>query len=309
VRIEQLYYFLNVANTLSMVKSASNLFISPQGLSQSIAALERECGFALFERAKSGIVLSEKGLEFKRLASELCEHYERFESEVTQLARGTTDSEQDPITLFFPPLLIMSNHLPPLMDELNKQFPSLPFHVVEAHLDQVLREAAAQDSADFVGVVSVPGFRMEDTKLNPSLKVEYCLEVPMVVRARKDSKFAGKKMLTRKELSTLPIVCFNEPILESIIRHLVEEYGEPNIVLRTSTSRMLELHRDAVVLSASIIPMGPNSISIPLSDTVMVYIAVVSHRSASQLSKNITAAITRFLHNQFSAYKVHPLSA
>jgi len=307
MRIEQLYYFLNVANTLSIAKSANNLFISPQGLSQSIATLERECGCSLFERTKSGIVLSEKGLEFKRLASELCEHHERFESEVAQLARGAADSEQSPFTLYVPPLLVVSNHLPLLMDDLDAQFPSLPIHVVETHLDHVLSEAAVQNSADFVGVVSVPDFRMGDIKEYPNLRIEYFLEIPMAVRALKDSKVAGKKLLTRKELSTLPIMCFNEPVLESIVRRLVEEYGEPNIVLRASTSKMMGLRKDAVALTATIIPMGPNSITIPLSETVMVYIAVVTHQHASQLSKNVTAAVKRFLHKQFPNFRVHPI--
>ena len=45
----QLKYFLEVYSTKSISKAAANLFVTPQGISKTIAALEKELNVSLFE--------------------------------------------------------------------------------------------------------------------------------------------------------------------------------------------------------------------------------------------------------------------
>ena len=50
MRIEYLYYFKRLAETLSYTKTAKDLYIAQPTLSVAIKRMEKEYGFTLFER-------------------------------------------------------------------------------------------------------------------------------------------------------------------------------------------------------------------------------------------------------------------
>ncbi len=309
MRIEQLYYFLDVAQSQSITKSASNLFISPQGLSQSIASLEKEYGITLFERSKTGIFLNDKGLEFRRHAMELCERHQYFERNVAALTQEAIKGKRKKCLLRFPPLMMVGDYLPSLIDDLEHKFPSAVFSVDETHLDQVLEEACSfAEEDDFIGIVSVPDFRREDVYSLDSLVVDCFLEMPVAAKVHCDSTLANRKLISRKDFSVLPIVCFNEPVMKSIIHHLVEDFGEPNIVMLGSTNRLLKTYKDAVTVTVAMAPNGEETVLIPLAEPVMINIATVYHMNASQMTKDIALAIKRFLAAQFPLLRVNPFS-
>jgi len=64
VQTRRLRHFVTVAKTLHFTRAAEMLYLSQQGLSRSIAELERELGLALVERTTRSVVLTEAGKEF-----------------------------------------------------------------------------------------------------------------------------------------------------------------------------------------------------------------------------------------------------
>ena len=58
MRIEVLEYFLEIADCKSFSRASENLFISQQGLSKSMRALEGELGVTLFQKSGRGIELT-----------------------------------------------------------------------------------------------------------------------------------------------------------------------------------------------------------------------------------------------------------
>lgn len=62
--IDQLKYFLAIAQCLNYSQAAKQLLIAQPALSQSISRLEMEIGYRLFEKKGRGIVLSEYGKHF-----------------------------------------------------------------------------------------------------------------------------------------------------------------------------------------------------------------------------------------------------
>lgn len=64
--IQQLKYFLDVAETEHMTKSAKRLNIAQPALSRSVARLEHELGVLLLEREGRGLALTEEGRMFQR---------------------------------------------------------------------------------------------------------------------------------------------------------------------------------------------------------------------------------------------------
>lgn len=64
MELQQLRYFVRVAQVESISKAAKSLHISQPALSKSIMRLEQELGCDLFDRTGKRIHLNEKGREF-----------------------------------------------------------------------------------------------------------------------------------------------------------------------------------------------------------------------------------------------------
>ena len=71
MRDTQLEYFVSVAEQGSFSKAAQELFVTQPVISQQIAALEKELGFALFTRSAKGVQLTQAGMTYYRHAVEI----------------------------------------------------------------------------------------------------------------------------------------------------------------------------------------------------------------------------------------------
>lgn len=86
----------------SINKAAAALYISQPCLSNSIKALEKEIGFPLFQRNRSGIVPTEKGKEFIGIASNILKEYEKLEA-------LSNEQQSRPLAISAYPLSYLSN--------------------------------------------------------------------------------------------------------------------------------------------------------------------------------------------------------
>lgn len=66
MRLEQIAYFLQVAEKRSITGAARVLYISQPALSKQIALLEQEVGVPLFERQTRGVILTSAGRQFEK---------------------------------------------------------------------------------------------------------------------------------------------------------------------------------------------------------------------------------------------------
>lgn len=88
MEMKQVKYFLTVAELGSFSAAADNLYISQSSLSKQIMALEKEFGFALFDRSKRNIVLTEAGSTFRKYARRLNDDYEEMLDNLKQYKRA-----------------------------------------------------------------------------------------------------------------------------------------------------------------------------------------------------------------------------
>ena len=80
MKLEQLVHVVEVANTQSISKAASNLLLSQPGLSASIKQLEYELGTELFVRSKKGVELTQVGSSFVMYAKKVLEQVDAMEA-------------------------------------------------------------------------------------------------------------------------------------------------------------------------------------------------------------------------------------
>ena len=71
--LTQLQYVVAIADTKSMNKAASDLFVSQPALSGAIKELEEELATQIFIRTNKGIVITTEGEEFLRYARQMVE--------------------------------------------------------------------------------------------------------------------------------------------------------------------------------------------------------------------------------------------
>lgn len=86
--IDQITYFVELANCHTLSQAAINLHISQAGLSRSISQLEAEVGFALFSRSRHGSLLTAKGRQFLQFAEQLLATYHAAQEAARQIGTG-----------------------------------------------------------------------------------------------------------------------------------------------------------------------------------------------------------------------------
>lgn len=75
---QQLQYLLEVRQTKSISKAASNLFVSNSSISAAVSSLEDELGFAIFNRSQKGLVPTSDGLRVLQYAERICKTYDQM---------------------------------------------------------------------------------------------------------------------------------------------------------------------------------------------------------------------------------------
>ncbi|MCQ8849558.1 hydrogen peroxide-inducible genes activator [Alteromonas stellipolaris] len=125
--INQIRYFVAVAKYLSFRQAATSLGISQPTLTSQINTLEASLDLILFERSRTGTLLSPQGKALFEAAEEVLQANHRF----NEIARDLAEGEVVTFRLGIPPTL-GPYLLPHILPELHQRKPGLRFYVREA---------------------------------------------------------------------------------------------------------------------------------------------------------------------------------
>ena len=104
MRFEQLQHLIETVESGSISEASKNLYISQQGLSDSLRRLENEIGIAILNRNKKGCTLTKQGESFYPYAKKAAESYQQMLNYLTAVKNKEADSESN-VTLYVNPLL------------------------------------------------------------------------------------------------------------------------------------------------------------------------------------------------------------
>ncbi|HXJ40260.1 MAG TPA: LysR substrate-binding domain-containing protein [Bryobacteraceae bacterium] len=169
IEFRHLRYFLAVAEHLSFRRAASQLNLSQQQVSQTIASLEAILDARLFERTTRNVALTEAGLTLVARARELLDHLDRALTDTQLSSRGETGK----LTIGIAGGTAESL-LPRVFSDFRDRFPQI-------HLDIRLQSSGAQIESLVQGEIDA-GFAISPLP-RPGLFLDILLRTGFVLQA------------------------------------------------------------------------------------------------------------------------------
>lgn len=212
--LQQLLYFCTIAKELNFHKAADILHIAQPSLSNSIARLEKELGFMLFERRGRHVELTKYGTYYSQQIMPVLEQLEFVTGKVRTLAGSHTGHIDLAYNVPFGRKLI-PNMARGFLDQPGNQDCTFHFHQASSPL---IMEGLKSGRYD-VGVCTIAPV-MPEINYIPLMRQELVAIVP------EGHELAGRASVSLKELVRFPYVDYTEEAgLHSLIHRLLESEG------------------------------------------------------------------------------------
>lgn len=243
--IQQIKYFLTLANELHFWRSAEKLFISQSSLSRQIQSLEHELGVQLFERDKRNVKLTDTGKFLKEKYSILISELDQIHRQAKKIDDGI--SGQVSITY---PGSISFNFLPNFLKILNAKLPELKFELTEP-LDENHEKLLLSYQTDIAfSRDEIKNIHIESLKLSTE---SICLAVP-------NNHWFNEKSLTNlnklKDEKFIISGLHEKTFFASLLRSFFNKHNfEPKIIIESDFGGMI-LNLVAKELGVSILPIS-----------------------------------------------------
>ncbi|GAC13274.1 hydrogen peroxide-inducible genes activator [Aliiglaciecola lipolytica] len=184
--INQLKYFVAVAKQLSFRRAAQSLGVSQPTLTIQVQSLEKNLKLSLFERNRSGTLLTPQGHALLVHAEAILRATQRFNDSARELIDGTTTTYRLGIPPTLGPYL-----LPFVLPELHRRFSQLKFYVREGSTQQ-LEEGLL--SGDYDLIIS------PSTRESSQLIVSELFTEPLKLVMPSDHALAGQEFVNPSDI-------------------------------------------------------------------------------------------------------------
>ncbi len=153
--ILHLRYFLTMAEMLNYTRAAEQLYISRQALRQSMAAMEKEFGVALFRNERNKLSLTEAGEYLLLTSRDLVPRFDEMMEGMHRIAKGESELTVALSCSLFP---FMMPEVDGLIQRFQAKYPAIRLKVLRPANDEVL-EALERGEIDCGGVIQMPCHR------------------------------------------------------------------------------------------------------------------------------------------------------
>lgn len=124
--IQQIKYFLVLANELHFWKTSEKVFISQSALSRQIQALENEMGMTLFERDKRNVKLTDAGKFLQKHWTNTINELDQIHRQAKKIDEGVSGF----VSISYPGSIAFK-FLPNFLETLNQNLPDLKLELIE----------------------------------------------------------------------------------------------------------------------------------------------------------------------------------
>lgn len=212
MKIDQIIYLEDIAQTHSITQSAQRLFISQQSLSFSIKKLEEEFGAHFLNRTNHGVELTEDGRHFLQRAGSMVTLYQQIKAEFLTADSDQKGQQPSGTLQIFCHTRLLEPLLVDLLSSYTKRYPQVTVLLNEQeNLDTIT--AIAQGQGD-LGLIFLPEFLLEDAELPSGIlpdtaRLEKLFADEFVVCCRNTHPLNNGTPLCLGDLTQTPVALFD----------------------------------------------------------------------------------------------------
>jgi len=222
VDLESLRSFYHVARERSFSRAAKLLHVSQPAVSVRIRTLEEELGERLFDRARSGVALTEAGAVLHASAEKIFGDVQEALTRLEELKEGGLGRVRvgcsDTVSLFL---------LPPALAKFRRRYPGAEITIRNAHTAELL-DLLVRGELDFC-IVSAP------PSLDRRLESRFLFREPYVLAGAKSDPLFRRGHVSLKSLDGRAMVALEKGTVAraSVDRALRDAGVTPKVVLET----------------------------------------------------------------------------
>lgn len=236
MNINQLRYFIAVAESKSFTKAAQQFFISQTAITQQIHALEVQLSVTLFDRTKRPVALTPAGTVFLSEAKVILERIHSAIDKVHDASSGLVGTLRIGYTKGYERSMLTN-----LIKDFHRAYPHIMITCYRCDTD-MLAAGLLNNDYDII-------FTWDSTHIIQESEIEYkeMESVPLSVALYNTHPLAHRHSLTRKELKNEPILYMSPAGSEESFgdKHFLELYRQsgyqPNIIFRSSDTESILL--------------------------------------------------------------------
>ena len=228
MNINQLRYFIAVAETESFTKAAAYFFISQTAITQQIRALEETIGIKLIDRSTRPISLTSGGAVFLREAKSILNHMDIAVARSQEASTGLSGTLRVGYTKGYE-----QSRLPRLLREFRREYPNI-FITCYRNDTDLLAAGVTGMEYDIIFTWDSTDIRQESVLQSRLLE-----RVPLYVALYNSHPFARRESLRREDLKGENLLFMSpsghgDSFGDAYYIRLYQKAGyQPNILLRT----------------------------------------------------------------------------
>jgi len=226
MELDQLRYFLRVAERGSFTGAARELSISQPALSRSIRRLEEELGRPLFLRRPRSVELTDAGEFFEARARQVVQLIEDTRAELTD------DGESGRLRVGAIPT-VAPYLLPQILQGFARDFPRATVSVQESPTERLLRSCARGDVDLAILALPIP---------QGALECEELFEEELLLVLPRSHPLAERRRITLTDLESERFIMLDEEhcLSDSIVAFCRKDLSQPLVMERTSQLMMVQ---------------------------------------------------------------------
>jgi LysR family hydrogen peroxide-inducible transcriptional activator len=224
--LDQLRYFLRVAERQNFTRAAEELGISQPALSRSIQKLEEELGQPVLERKTRSVSLTDAGVLLQSRAQQALTILEDTKAEITD------DGQTGRLRVGAIPT-IAPYYLPEILRSFSSEFPKATLVVQEITTDSLLKSCTQGEVDLAIMALPVPGKYLE---------VEELFEEELLLVLPPDHPLVKKDKVRLSDIEPYPFVLLDEAhcLSQNIVSFCRQRSCQPVAVERTSQLTMVQ---------------------------------------------------------------------
>mgnify|MGYP000901439131 CR=1 FL=1 len=239
MRIEQLYYLVEVAKTNSITITAERNYVTQQNISDAISKLENELGVTLLFRSHKGSYLTDAGVEAVKKAKVILENVEDLKSTLKSFSDNHSDTVKGSLSVSTIPLIMRQKILPGVLNEFCSKHPAVILSTKENNnIDIIMDVASGKTDLGLIamsdGILEANNISEDEFKKNIYFERLYYDEVFVCVG--KNSPLAMKRSISIEELQNHPLsIAINSDFFIPFISKYAKKRFNPSVFLSSSS--------------------------------------------------------------------------